>query len=116
MKLEEALIRLNEEELFGKVHSVDIEQSDVMKNLGTLANMINEAIENPTLVKESMDQISSEEVTSIFQINSNAAKAVLEDNNGLGLGYKKALDNKQSIDSFISLFSLGETNEEIYFK
>lgn len=46
MKLEEALIRLNEEELFGKVHSVDIEQSDVMKNLGTLANMINEAIEN----------------------------------------------------------------------
>ena len=46
MKLEEALIRLDEEELFGKVHSVDIEQSDVMKNLGTIANMINEAIEN----------------------------------------------------------------------
>lgn len=46
MKLEEALIRLDEEELFGKVHSVDIEQSDVMKNLGTLANMVHEAIEN----------------------------------------------------------------------
>ena len=45
MKLEEALIRLNEDEIFGKVHSVDIEESDVMKNLGTLANMINEAIE-----------------------------------------------------------------------
>ena len=84
--------------------------------LENLNQAINEAIENPTLVKESMDQISSEEVTSIFQINSNAAKAVLEDNNGLGLGYKEALDNKQSIDSFISLFSLGETNEEIYFK
>lgn len=84
--------------------------------LDNLNQAIDEAIENPTLVKESMDQISAEEVTSIFQINSNAAKAVLEDNNGLGLGYKKALDNKQSIDSFISLFSLGETNEEIYFK
>ena len=84
--------------------------------LDNLNQAINEAIENPTLVKESMDQISSEEVASIFQINSNAAKAVLEDNNGLGLGYKEALDNKQSIDSFISLFSLGETNEEIYFK
>lgn len=46
MKLEEELIRLNEDELFGKVPSVDIEQSDVMKNLGTLANMLNEAIEN----------------------------------------------------------------------
>ena len=45
-KLEEALIRLNEEEIFGKVHSVDIEESDVMKNLGTLGNMINEAVEN----------------------------------------------------------------------
>lgn len=46
MKLEEQLIRLNEDEIFGKVHSVDIEESDVMKNLGTLGNMINEAVEN----------------------------------------------------------------------
>ena len=46
MRLEEQLIRLNEEEIFGKVHSVDIEESDVMKNLGTLGNMINEAVEN----------------------------------------------------------------------
>lgn len=46
MKLEEALIRLNEEELLGKGHSVDIEQSSAMKSLGTLANMINEAMEN----------------------------------------------------------------------
>lgn len=45
MKFEEQLIRLNEDEIFGKVHSVDIEESDVMKNLGTLANMINEAVE-----------------------------------------------------------------------
>ena len=45
MKLEEQLIRLNEDDIFGKVHSVDIEESDVMKNLGTLENMINEAIE-----------------------------------------------------------------------
>ena len=45
MKLEEALICLNEEEIFGKVHSVDIEESDVIKNLGTLGNMINEAID-----------------------------------------------------------------------
>ena len=45
MKLEEALICLNEEEIFGKVHSVDIEESDVIKSLGTLGNMINEAID-----------------------------------------------------------------------
>ena len=97
--------------------SEDKDYNKMLKTyLENLDKSINEAIENPTLVKESMDQISADEVASIFQINSNAAKAVLEDNNGLGLGYKKALDNKQSIDSFISLFSLGETNEEIYFK
>ena len=45
MKLEEALICLNEEEIFGEEHSVDIEQSDIMKNLGTLGNMINEAMD-----------------------------------------------------------------------
>ena len=45
MKLEEALIQLEEEELFGKVHSIDIEQSEIMKNFGTLANMIQEAID-----------------------------------------------------------------------
>ena len=44
MKLEEALIRLNEDDIFGKVHSVNIEESDIIKNLGTLGNMINEAI------------------------------------------------------------------------
>ena len=30
MKLEEALICLNEEEIFGKVHSVDVEESNVI--------------------------------------------------------------------------------------
>ena len=40
MKLEEALIQLDEEELFGKEYSIDIEQSEIMKNFGTLANMI----------------------------------------------------------------------------
>ncbi|MGN1343833.1 MAG: hypothetical protein ACI4U3_04590 [Traorella sp.] len=84
--------------------------------LDNLHDSINEALENPSIVKESMDQLSSEEVTSIFQINSNAAKAVLEDNNGLGLGYKEAFSNKESIDNFISLFGLGATSEEIYFK
>ena len=46
----------------------------------------------------------------------NAAVAVLKNNNGLGLGYKEGLQNKENIDSFISLFSLENTNEEIYYQ
>ena len=32
MKSEKILIRLNKDEIFGKVRSIDIEESDVMKN------------------------------------------------------------------------------------
>ena len=70
MKLEEALIRLDEEELFGKVHSVDIEQRDVMKNLGTIANMINEAIEN----LKSRDRLLYEDVEEITEMQMECMK------------------------------------------
>lgn len=70
MKLEEALIRLDEEELFGKVHAVDIEQSDVMKNLGTIANMINEAIEN----LKSRDRLLYEDVEEITGMQMECMK------------------------------------------
>ena len=70
MKLEEALIRLDEDELFGKVHSVDIEQSDVMKNLGTIANMINEAIEN----LKSRDRLLYEDVEEITEMQMECMK------------------------------------------
>lgn len=61
MKLEEELICLNEEEIFGKVHSVDVEESDVIKNLGTLGNMINEAIDK----LKSRDRILYEDAEEI---------------------------------------------------
>ena len=41
---------------------------------------------------------------------------ILELDNSIGIGYKSAFENKDAIDSFISLFGVGETNEKIYFK
>ena len=74
MKLEEALIRLNEDDIFGKVHSVDIEESDVMKNLGTLANMINEAVETlrgcDRLLYEDAEAIAKVEIEGINLIGT----------------------------------------------
>ncbi len=62
MDFAEELLKLNEEELFGKQKSIDIEESDVMKNLGTLANMILEAMdclkERDVLLYEDAQQIS----------------------------------------------------------
>ena len=62
MDFAEELLKVNEEELFGKQKSIDIEESDVMKNLGTLANMILEAMdclkERDVLLYEDAQQIS----------------------------------------------------------
>lgn len=43
MKLEEELIKLDEEDLFCKQKSVSTEQSDLLKNLAYIGNMIVEA-------------------------------------------------------------------------
>ena len=94
----------------------DSDQRLIKSFLNQLENDIENAIKDPNVVKESMDKISKEEATSLFGINSDVAKLVLEDNNGIGLGYKKASENKKDIDKYISLFGLNETNKEIYFK
>ena len=70
MKLEEALIRLNEDDIFGKVHSVDIEENDVMKNLGTLGNMINEAIE----ILRGYDMLIYEDAEAILKLEMECMK------------------------------------------
>lgn len=83
--------------------------------LGELETDIQSALENPNLVQEGMSQISLEEATTLYGIAPAIAKAVLADGNRLGLGYKKAIDQKTAIDQFIQLFDLGPTNEEMYF-
>ncbi len=45
IKLEEALLQLNEDELFGKEKSVAVEQSEVLKNLGVLSKMLQEIMD-----------------------------------------------------------------------
>lgn len=63
MKLEEELLRLNEEELFGTVKSIPVEQSEVLKNFALLSKSIREAIDTLTnrdnLLYEDAEQISS---------------------------------------------------------
>lgn len=63
MKLEEALLQLDEEELFGTVKSIPVEQSEVLKNFALLSKMIQEAIDTLTnrdnLLYEDAEQISN---------------------------------------------------------
>lgn len=84
--------------------------------LSDLENTINDMLSNPQIFEEATSTLEDAEIKDIFGIpNSKIATKVLS-NNSIGLGYKKAYDNKQAIDQFISLFDMETTNEEIYIK
>ena len=97
----------------------DKEYNQKIKNhLLALEESINDAIANPSIVNDKLSNISEDKVKALFGINSNIISKVLE-NNSVGLGYKKAIKIKDSIDNFIELFDstgIGSTDEKIYFK
>lgn len=84
--------------------------------LNSLHQSINDLISNPDLFVEATANFSDTEVKEIFGIpNANIAKAVVKKGT-IGLGFKKAYENKEAIDAYISIFGMEKTNEEIYFK
>lgn len=80
-----------------------------------LENDILGVLSTPEVIKTNIDT-ENKQIQDKYGINFDACIKLLNDNNALGLGYKKAIENKSNIDKFISLFNVGETNEEIYFK
>lgn len=93
-----------------------VEESQIDSYLNSLETTINELLENPELFADATSTLEDVEVKEIFGVpNAKIATKVLKTNT-IGLGYKKAYDNKEAIDAFVSLFGLEETSEEIYFK
>ncbi len=89
--------------------------------LDKLQASINAAIENPELVAEGLSVYTDDEATAQYGFNPAVVVNVFKQKNALGinamgLGYAKAIDIKSDIDAFLSIFSIGETGEEIYFK
>lgn len=80
-----------------------------------LENDIYNVLENPKLIQSNLNT-EDKAINDKYGVNFNACMSLLNDNNAIGLGYKKAIENKDNIDKFIGLFNIGETNEEIYFK
>lgn len=72
MNFAEELLKLNEEEIFGKQKSIDIEESNIMKNLGTLENMLIDAMdslkERDVLLYEDAEQISKSQFEAMEKL------------------------------------------------
>lgn len=93
----------------------EVDQKVSKQFLEDLKKDIEKEIETPDVIAEALKDLSAEEIASIYGVPAETAVAVLKDGNGLGLGFKKAKENKDNIDSFIELFGLDKTNEEIYY-
>ncbi len=84
--------------------------------LKELEASIEGAITDSTKIKEALEGMNDEEIKNKMGAPLSIAVAVTKKNNGLGLGFKKAHENKTNIDNFVKLFNINETSEEIYFK
>ena len=58
---------------------------------------------------------SLDNANTIYGIAPQVATNVTKNNNGMGLGFKMAKENKSAVENFLKLFNIEGLDEEIYF-
>ena len=83
--------------------------------LEELKGNIEAAVSNPDVITQEFEGLDT--LSTKYGVAPSLAVAVLKNNNGLGLGFKSAYQNKENIDAFLANVQGKEaTNEEIYYK
>lgn len=121
-----ASVYANIQDEYKKITNNELVQASIFVNNNSDTKMINSFLNDLSkdifaLLDDSTKLASKinyddQELTTKFGVNFKACEKLLNDNNQIGLGFKMAIDNKDNIDSFVSLFDLNATNEEIYYK
>lgn len=95
----------------------NVEHNKAKTFLDDINKDINELVSDGNILDEYLKDIDSLTLAAKFGGNLEKLKAMMNNKNRVGLGYKNALENKEAIDSFLSMWpAIGETSEEIYFK
>ena len=81
--------------------------------LSKLKNDIEAVLENSTKLENGMNKVDAP--SDLFGVSPQIAAAEIRGGNGMGLGFEYAKANKGSIDKFLTLFNIAETDEKIYF-
>ena len=114
-----------QEEYKTKTNGLEIYQASIFINnnldkqkadnfLSMIEKDINNGLNDFNKIKEGLEK--AESIPTLYGVNNaEIVLQTLQNNNSMGLGFKKAKPNKQAIDNFLSLFNIGETNEEIYY-
>ena len=84
--------------------------------LDKLKNNITNLQNDSNIFIDATAGLADAEIKEIFGIPNTKIASIVLEKNSIGLGYKKAIDNKESIDGYISIFDLPKTDERIYFK
>ena len=81
--------------------------------LQSLKKDIEDAIAEPSKLSAGMSK--AEDAQTLYGVAPAMATSVLSKNNGMGLGFKYARDNKDAINTFLGLFNIKGIDESIYF-
>ena len=57
----------------------------------------------------------AEDANTLYGVAPAMAENVLRKNNGMGLGFKLAKDNKEAINTFLGIFGINNVDEKIYY-
>ena len=90
-----------------------LEYEKVKLFLRDLEQDINDAIEDPSKMSEGMSK--AEDANTLYGVAPAMAENVLRKNNGMGLGFKLAKDNKEAINTFLGIFGINNVDEKIYY-
>lgn len=90
-----------------------VERETAKDFLESLKKDINGAIKDPSVFTKTLQ--SNTETNTLYGIDPAVAEAVTKDNNGMGLGFEYAKDNKEAVENFLKLFNIEGLDEEIYF-
>ena len=90
-----------------------LEYEKVKLFLNDLKGDIEDAIADPSKMSAGMSKI--EDAATVYGVAPQMAENVLRKNNGMGLGFKLAKDNKEAIKTFLSIFGINNVDEKIYY-
>ena len=92
-------------------NSLDAKTTDAF--LKDLEKDIKDAIADPSKMSTGMSKI--EDASTVYGVEPAMAEAVLRKNNGIGLGFKLAKENKEAINTFLGIFGINNVDEKIYY-
>ena len=92
-----------------------VDHDEAVKFLNQIEKDMKELLKNPSVIVKETSSLEEEFVTGKIGGLPSDVKDLIQNDNRLGIGFKKAIDIKPAIDAFMTTFGAGATSEEIYF-